>query len=119
MTPFAGELIPGRCILDVLADLHPTPAVGGFPRHAALAAIRETEKLDRGWYAGPLGWSGANGHGGIAGALRSGPIDGGEATRFWGCGTGSSSGPQSGNAVPNMKIQVMLRGLGGSRQGEN
>ncbi len=38
-TPILGELIPGRCILDILADLHPTPAVGGFPRHAALAAI--------------------------------------------------------------------------------
>jgi len=62
-TPIAGELIPGRCILDVMADLHPTPAVGGFPRQEALEAIRSIEKLDRGWYAGPLGWIGASGHG--------------------------------------------------------
>ncbi|HEU0002430.1 MAG TPA: isochorismate synthase, partial [Ktedonobacteraceae bacterium] len=75
-TPITGELVPGRCILDVLADLHPTPAVGGFPRDAALAAIRSAEKLDRGWYAGPLGWIGPGGHGEFAVALRSGLIDG-------------------------------------------
>ncbi len=115
MTPFAGELISGRCILDVLADLHPTPAVGGFPRHAALAAIRETEKLDRGWYAGPLGWIGANGHGEFAVALRSGLIDGGQATLFAGCGIVSSSDPQAEYAESNLKFQVMLRGLGGSK----
>ena len=115
MTPFAGELIPGQCILDVLADLHPTPAVGGFPRQAALAAIRETEKLDRGWYAGPLGWIGANGHGEFAVALRSGLIDGGQATLFAGCGIVSSSDPQAEYAESNLKFQVMLRGLGGSK----
>jgi isochorismate synthase len=114
MTPIAGELIPGRCILDVLADLHPTPAVGGFPRHAALAAIRETEMLDRGWYAGPLGWIGANGHGEFAVALRSGLIDGGKATLFAGCGIVSNSDPQTEYAESNLKFQVMLRGLGSS-----
>jgi isochorismate synthase len=114
MTPIAGELIPGRCILDVLADLHPTPAVGGFPRHAALAAIRETEMLDRGWYAGPLGWIGANGHGEFAVALRSGLIDGGKATLFAGCGIVSNSDPQTEYAESNLKFRVMLRGLGSS-----
>lgn len=114
MTPIDGELIPGGCILDVLADLHPTPAVGGFPRQAALAAIREAEQLDRGWYAGPLGWIGANGHGEFAVALRSGLIDGGKATLFAGCGIVSNSDPQAEYAESNLKFQVMLRGLGGS-----
>ncbi len=113
-TPIAGELIPGRCILDVIADLHPTPAVGGFPRHAALEAIRNTEKLDRGWYAGPLGWIGASGHGEFAVALRSGLIDGGKATLFAGCGIVSGSDPQAEYAESCLKFQVMLRGLGGS-----
>ena len=112
-TPIAGELIPGRCILDVIADLHPTPAVGGFPRHAALEAIRNTEKLDRGWYAGPLGWIGASGHGEFAVALRSGLIDGGKATLFAGCGIVSGSDPQAEYAESCLKFQVMLRGLGG------
>jgi menaquinone-specific isochorismate synthase len=111
-TPIAGELIPGRCILDVMADLHPTPAVGGFPRQAALEAIRNTEKLDRGWYAGPLGWIGAGGHGEFAVALRSGLIDGSIATLFAGCGIVSNSDPQAEYAESGLKFQVMLRGLG-------
>jgi isochorismate synthase len=111
-TPIAGELIPGRCILDVMADLHPTPAVGGFPRPAALEAIRNTEKLDRGWYAGPLGWIGASGHGEFAVALRSGLIDGNKATLFAGCGIVSNSDPQDEYAESCLKFQVMLRGLG-------
>ena len=116
-TPIAGELIPGRCILDVMADLHPTPAVGGFPRQAALAAILNTEKLDRGWYAGPLGWIGASGHGEFAVALRSGLIDGGKATLFAGCGIVSNSDPQVEFAESCLKFQVMLRGLSGSIEG--
>ncbi len=116
-TPIAGDLIPGRCILDVMADLHPTPAVGGFPRQDALAAIRDTEKLDRGWYAGPLGWIGASGHGEFAVALRSGLIDGAKATLFAGCGLVSNSDPQTEYDESCLKFQVMLRGLGGSNEG--
>jgi len=41
---------------DLLSRLHPTPAVGGLPRRAALEAIRTLEAFDRGWYAGPIGW---------------------------------------------------------------
>lgn len=112
-TPITGELIPGRCMLDIMADLHPTPAVGGFPRHAALEAIRNTEKLDRGWYAGPLGWIGASGHGEFAVALRSGLIDGREARLFAGCGIVADSEPQAEFAESCLKFQVMLRALGG------
>src|SRR5260370_1064699 len=113
-TPIAGELIPGRCILDVIADLHPTPAVGGFPRHAALEAIRNVEKLDRGWYAGPLGWIGSSGHGEVAVALRSGLSGGAKATLFAGCGIVSGSDPQAEYVESCLKFQVMLRGLGAS-----
>ncbi len=112
MTPISGELLPGRCILDIMADLHPTPAVGGFPRQAALETIRNTEKLDRGWYAAPLGWIGMSGHGEFAVALRSGLIDGGEATLFAGCGIVADSDPQTEFAESCLKLQVMLRALG-------
>ena len=111
-TSILGELIPGRCILDILADLHPTPAVGGFPRHAALEAIRSTEKLDRGWYAAPLGWIGASGHGEFAVALRSALIDGNKARLFAGCGIVADSDPQAEFAESCLKFQVMLRALG-------
>jgi menaquinone-specific isochorismate synthase len=110
-TPIVGELLQGRCILDVMAQLHPTPAVGGFPREAALTAIRDTEQLDRGWYAGPLGWIGASGHGEFAVALRSGLVDGNSATLFAGCGIVAASDPQSEYDESCLKLQVMLRGL--------
>jgi isochorismate synthase len=113
-TSISGELLPGRCILDLLADLHPTPAVGGFPLHAALTAIRDTEQLDRGWYAAPLGWINADGHGEFAVALRSGLIDGSEARLFAGCGIVADSDPQAEFAESCLKFQVMLRALNGS-----
>ncbi len=112
-TPIVGELLPGRCILDVMADLHPTPAVGGFPRQAALEAIRHVEQLDRGWYAGPLGWIGAGGHGEFAVALRSGLVADKKATLFAGCGIVADSDPQSEYAESCLKLQVMLRSLSG------
>jgi len=111
-TPIVGKLLPGRCILDVMADLHPTPAVGGFPREEALAAIRRVEQLDRGWYAGPLGWIGTGGHGEFAVALRSGLIADHEAILFAGCGIVGDSDPQSEYSESCLKLQVMLRGLG-------
>ncbi len=111
-TPIVGELLPGRCILDVMGDLHPTPAVGGFPRAEALAAIRRIEELDRGWYAGPLGWIGTSGHGEFAVALRSGLVSEAEATLFAGCGIVGDSDPQSEYEESRLKLQVMLRGLG-------
>ena len=111
-TPIVAELLPGRCILDVMADLHPTPAVGGFPQEKALATIRRIEQLDRGWYAGPLGWIGASGHGEFAVALRSGLVSEHEATLFAGCGIVGDSNPQSEYVESYLKLQVMLRGLG-------
>lgn len=99
-----------------MSELHPTPAVGGFPRDAALDEIRNTEQLDRGWYAGPLGWIGASGHGEFAVALRSGLVHGNSATLFAGCGIVASSDPEAEYAESWWKFQVMLRGLGGNNQ---
>jgi menaquinone-specific isochorismate synthase len=55
-----GTLRPDVTAVELLAALHPTPAVGGVPRDAALGAIRAQEPFDRGWYAGPVGWIGAD-----------------------------------------------------------
>src|SRR5207247_714477 len=71
LTRLSGRAAPGQTILDLVAALHPTPAVGGSPRAAALQFIRERERLDRGWYAGPIGWIDAQGQGEFAVALRS------------------------------------------------
>jgi menaquinone-specific isochorismate synthase len=112
-TPIAAELAPGRCILDVIAALHPTPAVGGHPRAAALAAIRASEELDRGWYAGPIGWVGADGGGEFAVALRSALVDDSRATLFAGCGIVADSDPRAEYDESCLKLQPMLRALAG------
>jgi isochorismate synthase len=112
-TPLMGDLRPEHSILEAIEDLHPTPAVGGYPRQPALAAIRTYEQLDRGWYASPIGWIGANGNGEFAVALRSGLVEGAEATLFAGCGIVANSDPDSEYQESCWKFQVMLRGLGG------
>ena len=55
-TPIRAQLSEPRSAVELAGLLHPTPAVGGEPRDGALAAIAELEQLDRGWYAGPVGW---------------------------------------------------------------
>jgi isochorismate synthase len=110
-TAITGSLLPGHSILEAIEDLHPTPAVGGFPRQSALAAIRAYEQLDRGWYAGPIGWIGASGNGEFAVALRSALVDGNQATLFAGCGIVAASQPESEFAESCLKLEVMLRGL--------
>jgi isochorismate synthase len=113
-TPLMGDLRPGHSILEAIEDLHPTPAVGGYPRQPALTAIRKYEQLDRGWYASPIGWIGASGNGEFAVALRSGLVEGAEATLFAGCGIVANSDPESEYQESCWKFQVMLRGLGGA-----
>jgi isochorismate synthase EntC len=98
--------------LDVVAALHPTPAVGGYPRRAALDAIRAGEALDRGWYAGPVGWLDAHGGGEFVVALRSALLAGAQATLFAGCGVVADSDPEAEYAESRIKLRVMLRGLG-------
>jgi isochorismate synthase len=112
-TPIMGDLLAGHSILEAIEDLHPTPAVGGVPRIPALSAIREYEQLDRGWYASPVGWIGTSGNGEFAVALRSGLIEGSHATLFAGCGIVADSDPESEYQESCLKLQVMLRGLGG------
>jgi menaquinone-specific isochorismate synthase len=74
-TDVEGELSHGASALDLVAALHPTAAVAGTPTDAALDAIRRLEPLDRGRYAGPVGWVDANGDGEWAIALRCAQFD--------------------------------------------
>ena len=55
-TPFSGTLAEGVSSSDLLAAMHPTPAVCGRPTTISREFIRQTEPFDRGWYAGPVGW---------------------------------------------------------------
>jgi isochorismate synthase len=112
-TPIRGQLLPELSILDVVACLHPTPAVGGFPLQTALEKIRRNEQMDRGWYAGPVGWIDAHGNGEFAVALRSALVQGNEATLFAGNGMVADSEPESEYAETCFKLQVMLHSLDG------
>lgn len=111
-TPISGTLLPNRSVIDVIGELHPTPAVGGSPRAAALEVIRAGEGMDRGWYAAPVGWLDAAGNGEFAVALRSALVAGEHATLFAGCGIVGDSDPASEYAESRLKFQVMLRALG-------
>ncbi|WP_224366525.1 isochorismate synthase [Hyalangium versicolor] len=97
----------------VVQALHPTPAVGGVPREAALGFLRQAEALDRGWYAGPVGWVGpAGAH--MAVALRSALVRGSHARLFVGAGIVQGSSPESEWRETEIKSLAMLQALSGS-----
>lgn len=105
-TAVTATLRGGHSIVDLVEALHPTPAVGGAPREAALAYIRRHERLDRGWYAAPVGWMGRDG-GEFAVGLRSAVINGAEALLFAGCGIVATSDPASEYAETLLKLRPM------------
>jgi isochorismate synthase len=111
-TPVTGHLCSVCTLLDVVERLHPTPAVGGRPREAALALIREREGFDRGWYGGPVGWIDQRGEGEFAVAIRSALLHGTEATLFAGCGIVADSDPEREYAESRLKLKPMLSALG-------
>lgn len=97
--------------LDVAAFLHPTPAVAGVPRDAALAAIAELEDFDRGLYAGPVGWVDARGDGDWAVALRSATLDGARARLVAGAGIVAGSDPDREWDETESKLAAMRSAL--------
>jgi isochorismate synthase len=112
-TPIEGRLRnPSRTtVLDLVAELHPTPAVGGAPRENALAWLRSHEGLERGWYAGPLGWLAPEGEGEFTVALRSLLLRGGEATLYAGAGIVAGSDPEAELVETRLKLRTALGAL--------
>lgn len=111
-TPVLGRLNRARSVLELVERLHPTPAVGGYPRDLAMAAIREREELDRGWYAGPVGWVNGAGDGEFAVGIRSALLRGNEATLYAGCGIVGDSDPATEYRETLPKLRPMLDALG-------
>lgn len=112
-SPVHGRLDRERSVLDVVAALHPTPAVCGTPTDLALDLIRELEAMDRGRYAGPVGWVDARGDGEWGIALRSAQLDGTGARLFAGCGIVADSDPAAELAEAQTKFRVMQYALEG------
>lgn len=113
-TPVSGYSDGNTSLLAVVEHLHPTPALGGMPKLEAIEKIREVEELDRGFYAGPIGWLDMNGNGEFAVAIRSGLIQGKEASMFAGCGIVENSDVESEFLETRIKFRPMLKALGGT-----
>jgi menaquinone-specific isochorismate synthase len=99
---------PAASVLDLVDALHPTPAVCGRPRDAALALIAEIEGLDRGRYAGTVGWVDADGNGQWAVSIRCAGIDGSVARVYGGNGIVSGSDPATELEETRAKLQAVL-----------
>ena len=106
-----GTLREGVTDADILQSLHPTPAVGGQPKSAALEKIRALEPFDRGWYAGPVGWIGSGGAE-FAVGIRSGLVRGSTLQLFSGAGIVAGSVPEREWAEIEQKIGDFTRMFG-------
>ncbi|TAA69807.1 isochorismate synthase [Planococcus salinarum] len=118
-TPVEGDLKPESNLIDLVRDLHPTPALGGEPRQSALSLIRQYETMNRGYYAAPVGWIDAKGDGEFAVAIRSALLDRKEAYLYAGGGIVEDSTPDSEYAETWVKFRPMLRALGGQLSDES
>jgi menaquinone-specific isochorismate synthase len=109
-----GTMLEGRLssppahVLDLVGVLHPTPAVGGWPTAEALALIAELEGMQRGRYAGPVGWFDRHGHGHLAVGIRGAELAGCRARLFAGVGVVADSDPAAELAETQAKLQAML-----------
>jgi menaquinone-specific isochorismate synthase len=107
-TPIIAQLAEPRSAIDLAGLLHPTPAVGGEPWPEAAAAIAELERMDRGWYAGPVGWMDATEDGELCVALRSALLRDREAHLYAGVGVVAGSDPAAELAETEVKLQALL-----------
>ena len=107
-TPVRAQLADSRSAVELAGELHPTPAVGGEPREPALALIAETEGLDRGWYAGPVGWMDAAEDGEFCVALRSALLRDRVAHLYAGAGIVAASEPAAELAETEIKFDALL-----------
>ncbi|GAA1350021.1 chorismate-binding protein [Arthrobacter koreensis] len=99
--------------LDLVEALHPTAAVCGYPTSVAGELISELEHMDRGPYAGPVGWFDGSGNGEWGIALRGAVIEDPQAVRlFAGCGIVSGSNPAAELEETWSKFRPMLEALG-------
>jgi salicylate biosynthesis isochorismate synthase/menaquinone-specific isochorismate synthase len=110
--PIRAQLASPISAIELAALLHPTPAVGAEPREA-LKVIPALEGFDRGWYAGPVGWTDASGDGEFCVALRCALLRGAQARCYAGCGIVRDSDPAAELAEAEVKLAVMLPVLAG------
>lgn len=111
-TPVRAELETHFDVLDLVGELHPTPALGGTPRRAALEAIEQLETEERGWYAAPAGWVDAKGDGVFAVTIRSAVSAGKQVRLYAGVGVVAESDPDKEWEETGWKFKPLLGALG-------
>lgn len=97
--------------MEIVAALHPTPAVAGMPRQTACEQILHYEQFDRSLYAAPLGWVDTHGNAEFIVGIRSALLDGNRARLYAGAGIVAGSDPDREFAEVKLKLQALLRGL--------
>ncbi|TVQ02092.1 MAG: isochorismate synthase [Balneolaceae bacterium] len=110
-TPIEATIMEGVQIHELIRELHPTPAVGGFPKEKAVPYIHEIEEIDRGWYAAPVGWFNLSGDGEFAVAIRSALLHKNRAELFAGCGIIAESDPEKEWHETLLKFTPLLDAL--------
>jgi isochorismate synthase len=107
-TPIRAQLAEPIPLLELAERLHPTPAVGGEPNTAAQPLIPALEGLDRGWYAGAIGWTDLAEDGELCVALRCALLRDDLARLYAGCGIVADSVPAAELAETEVKLQALL-----------
>ncbi|MEM8505610.1 MAG: isochorismate synthase [Cyanobacteria bacterium P01_D01_bin.1] len=112
-TPISASIVPPQSVspLEILAKLHPTPAVAGVPHHSACELIRQYETFDRGPYAAPIGWIDTNGNSEFVVGIRSALLNGHKARLYAGAGIVAGSEPEKELAEIKLKLQALLNAL--------
>lgn len=110
-SPLRGRLRNGSSLLDLAGRLHPTPAVGGSPRDAALNWLKDNEKGGRGWYTGAYGWLDASGNGELSVVLRCSIVNDTSAELFAGAGIVADSVADQELAETEWKLRTMRGAL--------
>jgi salicylate biosynthesis isochorismate synthase/menaquinone-specific isochorismate synthase len=112
-TPIRAQLARSASALELAGALHPTPAVGGEPRTEATRLIPALEGIDRGWYAGAVGWTDGSGDGEFCVALRCALLRGKVARLYAGGGIVRDSDPAAELAETEIKLGALLPALAG------
>jgi menaquinone-specific isochorismate synthase len=110
-TPIRADVPTTTHLLDIVAALHPTPAVAGMPRDIACEHIQRYEPFGRSLYAAPIGWVNHRGEGEFAVGIRSALLEGNRARLFGGAGIVAGSDPDKELAEVQLKMQALLAAL--------
>jgi menaquinone-specific isochorismate synthase len=106
-TPITANVEGAIHILDILEEMHPTPAVGGTPRHLAVPRIPVLEGMQRELYAGVVGWFNHLNEGEMVVGIRSAQVRADEAKLFAGAGIVAGSQAESEYLETELKLKAL------------